>query len=190
MQQTTIGIPILIILLRILHHAFRLTPLARPPESIKSGHYGQPPRARWWVKQSFIYFIGLVLMKLCVFFIITLLPWVAHVGDWALRWTEGNATLQIAFVMFVFPLVMNALQYYIIDSFIKDPSSGHERLPTDDDSSSTTQGSYHSVEHRDSMDSDDSDPAKDRSRTALLDSTSTTERERASSARSNRVKDA
>lgn len=41
-------------------------------------------------------------------------------GDWALRWTEGNTTLQITFVMFVFPLVMNALQYWIIDGFIKD----------------------------------------------------------------------
>ena len=59
-------------------------------------------------------------MKLCVFFIVSLLPWIAQVGDWALRWTEGSEALQIAFVMFIFPLLMNILQYYIIDSFIKD----------------------------------------------------------------------
>jgi hypothetical protein len=65
-------------------------------------------------------------MKLCVLAIFTFLPWIAWVGDWALRWTEGNTALQIAFVMFIFPLIMNALQYWIIDNFIKDPGHGDE----------------------------------------------------------------
>lgn len=63
-------------------------------------------------------------MKLCVFIIFQLLPWIAWAGDWALRWTEGNEAIQITFVMFIFPLIMNALQYWIIDGFIKDPASG------------------------------------------------------------------
>jgi hypothetical protein len=63
-------------------------------------------------------------MKLCVLAIFAFLPWIAWVGDWALRWTEGNTALQITFVMFVFPLIMNALQYWIIDNFIKDPEHG------------------------------------------------------------------
>jgi hypothetical protein len=63
-------------------------------------------------------------MKLCVLAIFALLPWIAWIGDWALRWTEGNTALQIAFVMFIFPLIMNALQYWIIDNFIKDPEAG------------------------------------------------------------------
>lgn len=100
--------------------------MANPPESIQSGRYGQPPRVTWWLKQSIIYFLGLFGMKLCVFFIFQLLPWIAWVGDWALRWTEGNEALQVGFVMLVFPLVMNALQYYIIDGFIKDPAAGEE----------------------------------------------------------------
>lgn len=37
-----------------------------------------------------------------------------------LSWTEGDRRLQVFFVMFFFPLVMNAFQYYVIDSFIKD----------------------------------------------------------------------
>ncbi|KAF2753631.1 hypothetical protein EJ05DRAFT_457547 [Pseudovirgaria hyperparasitica] len=124
--DTTLGIPILVILLKVLHHAFLLTPLARPPQSIKSGHYGSPPRVSWWAKQSLIYFLGLIGMKLCVFFIFKLLPWIAWVGDWALRWTEGNEAVQITFVMFIFPLIMNAMQYYIIDTFIKDHAGGEE----------------------------------------------------------------
>ncbi|KAF2478177.1 uncharacterized protein BDR25DRAFT_250806 [Lindgomyces ingoldianus] len=125
--DTTIGIPILVLLLKLLHRAFLLTPLASPPESIRSGNYGHPPRATWWLKQSIIYFLGLFGMKLCVFIIFQLLPWIAWVGDWALRWTEGNEAIQITFVMFVFPLIMNAIQYWIIDGFIKDPASGEGR---------------------------------------------------------------
>jgi hypothetical protein len=96
--------------------------LAKPPESIKSGHYGQPPRTTWWLKQALIYFIGLTGMKLFVWLLFALLPWLPWVGDWALRWTEGNEALQIAFAMFVFPLAMNAVQYWVIDNFIMDKS--------------------------------------------------------------------
>ncbi|EAT89401.2 hypothetical protein SNOG_02670 [Parastagonospora nodorum SN15] len=124
--DTTIGIPILVLLLKVLHRGALLTPLANPPESIRSGNYGHPPRATWWLKQSVIYFLGLLLMKLCVLAIFAFLPWIAWVGDWALRWTEGNTAVQITFVMFIFPLIMNALQYWIIDNFIKDAEHGGE----------------------------------------------------------------
>ncbi|PLN77427.1 Vaculolar membrane protein-domain-containing protein [Aspergillus taichungensis] len=120
--DTTLGIPILIFILYILNRLASYTPLANPPESIQSGHYGRPPRATWWFKQSMIYFVGLLGMKICVFFLIQLIPFIVKVGDWALRWTEGNPGVQIFFVMLLFPLIMNAVQYYIIDTFIKKPA--------------------------------------------------------------------
>jgi len=124
--DTTIGIPVLVVCLNVLHKLFLYTSLANPPESIKSGNYGRPARVTWWMKQCLIYFIGLFLMKMFVFFLFQALPWLAWVGDWALRWTEGNESLQIAFVMFIFPLAMNALQYYIIDAYIKDHGDGSQ----------------------------------------------------------------
>jgi len=131
--QTTIGIPILIFLLRILTALFALTPVGNPPESIESGNYGSPPRAWWWFKQSIIYFIGLMGMKICVLIIFLVLPWISRVGDWALKWTEGDEALQVIFVMLVFPVIMNATQYYIIDSFIKNQKpQDHERIPDED----------------------------------------------------------
>ncbi|KAJ6788622.1 hypothetical protein PWT90_08306 [Aphanocladium album] len=119
--DTTLGIPILIGLLHVLTAIVARTPVGKPRESIQSGHYGSPPKAWWWLKQSVIYFCGLFLMKICVLVIFITMPWISKVGDWALSWTEGNEKLQIAFVMMIFPLIMNALQYYIIDSFIKKP---------------------------------------------------------------------
>ncbi|GJN68605.1 vaculolar membrane protein [Purpureocillium lilacinum] len=131
--DTTVGIPILIVLLRIMTGLVAFTPLGKPVESIQSGNYGNPPNAWWWLKQSVIYFCGLFGMKVCVLIIFIVMPWISKVGDWALKWTEGNERLQIAFVMMIFPLIMNALQYYIIDSFIKKKDTDeHERLPSED----------------------------------------------------------
>ena len=130
-MQTTLGIPILIFLLHITTAAVSYTPLGRPLESIQSGNYGRPPNAWWWLKQSIIYFCGLFGMKICVLIIFLTMPWISRIGDWALSWTDGNEELQIVFVMMLFPLIMNAMQYYIIDSFIKGenssslPESGH-----------------------------------------------------------------
>ncbi|KAI0176337.1 vacuolar membrane protein-domain-containing protein, partial [Hypoxylon sp. FL1284] len=130
--DTTLGIPILILLLRVVTGLVSYTPWGKPPESIQSGNYGSPPNAWWWLKQSVIYFCGLFGMKICVLIIFLILPWISRVGDWALKWTEGNERIQIVFVMMLFPLIMNALQYYIIDSFIKLKETDHERLPSED----------------------------------------------------------
>ncbi|EFQ98991.1 hypothetical protein MGYG_02002 [Nannizzia gypsea CBS 118893] len=131
--DTTLGIPILILILRVLNHAALYTPLANPPESIESGHYGRPPKVLWWFKQSMIYFFGLVIMKICVLCIIYWLPFIVLIGDWALRWTEGNTAVQIFFVMLLFPVIMNAVQYYIIDIFIKKRAFDHDPLQQNDD---------------------------------------------------------
>ncbi|KAJ9139096.1 DUF3661 domain-containing protein [Pleurostoma richardsiae] len=158
--DTTLGIPILILLLRIYTALVSYTPLGKPAESIQSGNYGQPPRVWWWLKQSVIYFCGLMGMKLCVLVIFLTLPWISRVGDWALGWTEGNEKLQLAFVMMIFPLIMNALQYYIIDSFIK------KQPPRDiDEAEIPTGGAYeHLAESGDdesSMELDDEEDIKD-----------------------------
>ncbi|MCJ1397646.1 hypothetical protein MMC11_000842 [Xylographa trunciseda] len=155
--DTTIGIPILIILLRLLTYGFSKTPLGNPPESIQSGNYGQPPKAVWWLKQCLIYFLGLLGMKACVFFIFKICPWIIHVGDWALRWTEGNEMVQVFFVMLFFPVIMNAIQYYIIDGFIKNQkTSDHEPIPSEDGESDDNHGHRQQDEDWDtSIDSDD-----------------------------------
>ena len=73
-------------------------------------------------------------MKFFVFVIFQLCPWIIRVGNWALQWTEDNEKLQVFFVMLFFPVVMNALQYYIIDSFIKNQKpSDHEQIPSEDE---------------------------------------------------------
>jgi hypothetical protein len=131
--DTTIGIAILVFFLRVFHALLARTPLANPPGSLKSGNYGHPPNWRWWIKQAFVYFLGLFAMKFCVFLMFQFFPWLGWVGDWALRWTEGKEWVQITFVMLIFPLVMNAAQYWIIDSFIKDPAGEYDYSTVDEE---------------------------------------------------------
>ncbi|KAG6053135.1 hypothetical protein E4U17_005001 [Claviceps sp. LM77 group G4] len=159
--DTTFGIPILIILLKIITGIVAFTPLGKPSESIQSGHYGHPPNASWWLKQSVIYFCGLFGMKICVLLIFVLMPWISKVGDWALGWTEGNEKLQIAFVMMIFPLVMNGLQYYIIDSLIKEKEPYHERLASDESDHDRLEGYRTRLQAPDEDDDGDSSGASD-----------------------------
>ena len=155
----------MILLLRVLNFLASYTVLANPPESIESGNYGHPPHATWWLKQAIIYFMGLLGMKICVFFLIQLLPFIIKIGDWALQWTEGNTAVQIFFVMLLFPVIMNAIQYYIIDIFIKKPISPYTAEDLNDDSATGDD-----VHHREALlngldesystDSDEESPRK------------------------------
>ncbi|POS80834.1 transmembrane protein [Diaporthe helianthi] len=151
--DTTLGIPILILLLRVFTSLVSHTPLGQPPESIQSGNYGNPPNAWWWLKQSVIYFCGLFGMKVCVLIIFLMLPWISRIGDWALGWTEGNERVQIVFVMMLFPLIMNAMQYYIIDSFIKKPAEKDDN--EGHDGSGASGGTYERIAEPGSDDDDD-----------------------------------
>lgn len=101
-------------------------------------------------------------MKLCVFLLFQLCPWIIHVGDWALRWTEGNKTVQILFVMLIFPVIMNALQYYIIDGFIKDQRPGdHEPIPSDDGEENDDEGVRRTARRRSAESEQQSEGAYD-----------------------------
>ncbi|RPB00646.1 hypothetical protein L873DRAFT_1679358 [Choiromyces venosus 120613-1] len=126
--DTTLGIVILIYLLHLLHALFLKSPFSFFRTGISSGDYGEPPKWSYWGKQSIIYFMGLMGMKFVVWLIFALCPWLGRLGDWMLAWTEGDKRLQVFFVMFFFPLVMNAMQYYIIDSYIKSKNPSHTVL--------------------------------------------------------------
>ncbi|KAL3471701.1 vacuolar membrane protein-domain-containing protein [Aspergillus californicus] len=165
--DTTLGIPILIFILHFLNRLAVYTPLAYPPESIESGNYGEPPRVAWWFKQSVIYFMGLLGMKICVFFLIQMVPLIVKVGDWALRWTEGNTAVQIIFVMLLFPVIMNAIQYYIIDIFIKKPLSP-ARDDLEDQSAADDSDDRHALlGELEDDDASDSDTASQNGRVAM-----------------------
>ncbi|KAI9270448.1 vacuolar membrane protein-domain-containing protein [Phascolomyces articulosus] len=89
---------------------------------IKSGEYGPPPLRRRllpWARQTGVFILSEALMKLCVLGLFCLCPFLFDVGNWALRWTRGNYRYQVVFVMFIFPCIMNAVQFWIVDTIVK-----------------------------------------------------------------------
>ncbi|ODV89056.1 hypothetical protein CANCADRAFT_3696, partial [Tortispora caseinolytica NRRL Y-17796] len=117
--DTTIGVPIVYVFVRL----FTIIGKWFNVEGIDSGNYDEPPRYTWFFKQAFIYFLALTSMKAVTYTFIRVVPlmWLA---EFLLAWTNFNEQIRVGFVMFLFPLVMNMFQYYVIDSLI--PASAEE----------------------------------------------------------------
>ncbi|KAI8968053.1 vacuolar membrane protein-domain-containing protein [Mycotypha africana] len=116
--DTTLGIGILWLILKGFKSLFNRLQWT----GFKSGVYGDPPlkeQLKRWGKQLFVYILSLFLMKIIVVSLFHLCPWIEDFGDWVLEWTVGNYKLQVVFVMLIFPLVMNIMQFWVIDTFIK-----------------------------------------------------------------------
>ncbi|GAN05677.1 conserved hypothetical protein [Mucor ambiguus] len=138
--DTTLGIGILWCILT----GFKYLTLRLQLTGFQSGVYGEPPlveQLKKWSKQLLVYIVSLILMKVIVVGLFHLCPWIEDFGDWVLQWTVGNYKLQVVFVMLIFPLVMNIMQFWVIDTFIKhktDQKTHHNiRLTRDEEDAQT-----------------------------------------------------
>ncbi|KAI9314150.1 vacuolar membrane protein-domain-containing protein [Dichotomocladium elegans] len=135
--DTTLGVGILWAILKGFQHLFiermHLT-------GLQSGVYGDPPlqkQMKRWLKQLGVYISGLIIMKLIVVLLFHLCPWLSDVGRWVLRWTMGNYKLQVVFVMLIFPLVMNIIQFWVVDTIVKHKTAETIRLAPEVDEEET-----------------------------------------------------
>ncbi|KAI8068469.1 vacuolar membrane protein-domain-containing protein [Gongronella butleri] len=106
---------------------------------VRSGKYGPGPlhrRLKPWLKQTFIFILAEALMKTCVYTMLRLFPVLFRIGNWALEWTKGNYRYQVIFVMLIFPLLLNGMQFWIVDTIVKmtPVHPGTESLPSHHDS--------------------------------------------------------
>ncbi|KAF6012444.1 hypothetical protein HII13_001494 [Brettanomyces bruxellensis] len=115
--DTTVGIPILWGLLYAIYHLAKKSGIS----GIDSGEYGNPPRFDYYSKQLGLYFLGLLSMKLIIYTLLVLCPFLVRFAVWILSWSDSIPELQVAFVMMIFPLIMNSFQYYVIDNIIQSP---------------------------------------------------------------------
>ncbi|KAJ7068670.1 vacuolar membrane protein-domain-containing protein [Mycena amicta] len=116
--DTTLGVGLLYVILRFL--TFIMTEKFKL-KGFESGVYGTPPSSKYWLRQATIYVCALCTMKLMVLGLLALLPGLFTLGAWLLSWTwtgEGDS-LQVVFTMGVFPIIMNILQFWLIDSIVK-----------------------------------------------------------------------
>lgn len=115
--DTTLGVPILWFFLYIIHMtAFRIG-----VTEIISGQYGDPPRWSAFIKQAGLYLVAMICMKSVLYSVTEMVPWLDSIGAFLLSWTNWSPELQVVFVILIFPLIMNTLQYYLIDTIIQSP---------------------------------------------------------------------
>ncbi|KAJ7126427.1 vacuolar membrane protein-domain-containing protein [Mycena crocata] len=116
--DTTIGVGLIYVVLRVLtfvvSERFHL-------KGFESGIYGSPPSFKFWMRQCALYILALTTMKFMVIGLLALLPGLFTLGAWLLSWTwtgDGDA-VQVIFTMGIFPILMNILQFWLIDSIVK-----------------------------------------------------------------------
>lgn len=108
-------------------------------EGFRSGEYGSPPSFIYWLRQFVVYLSCLTVMKLVVVGLFALWPGIFKIGKWLLSWLgnkdAAQVILYVAFssslthftllivgvrsVMGLFPIIMNVVQFWLIDSIVK-----------------------------------------------------------------------
>ncbi|KAG8931962.1 hypothetical protein FRC02_001842 [Tulasnella sp. 418] len=114
--DVTVGV---VIIWAVLHGLTNLLTNKFHLIGFQSGSYGNPPSLVFWAKQAAVYIVAIVSMKLVVLIVFTLFPSTFRVGDWLLSWTGGRGQVQVVFVLGIYPIFMNILQFWIIDSIVK-----------------------------------------------------------------------
>ncbi|KAF0431396.1 vacuolar membrane protein [Gigaspora margarita] len=116
----TVGVFILYVFLKAVQYIASTLGI----EGVKSGEYGDPPRFEWWARQTVEFIISILLMKIVIVITFRHFPFLFDFGEWFLGWTLYDARLQVVFVMLVFPLVMNTVQFWLVDQVIKKKLEG------------------------------------------------------------------
>ncbi|EOR03646.1 Vacuolar membrane protein [Wallemia ichthyophaga EXF-994] len=109
--DTTVGVLIIYGLMKLFHWIL-VTKLNK--QRFHSGHYGSPPSILFYV-------LILTLMKLLVVASLALFPFIFSVSDFLLDEMGPNA--QVIISMCVWPLIMNVMQFWLIDSLIKSKTT-------------------------------------------------------------------
>ncbi|KAJ2355423.1 hypothetical protein GGF43_002692 [Coemansia sp. RSA 2618] len=109
---------------------------------LESGHYGEPPSWRLWVRQASVFCASMLCMKFTVVILVAGLPFLVAIGDAILKPVQmtGSARFEIVFVMAVWPLLLNIFESWVIDQFIKKKhlrgavmsATGHIPLSTEE----------------------------------------------------------
>jgi len=122
-----------------------------------SGQYGSPPSLNYWARQATVYVVSLTSMKLLV--ILLLVSWhkLIDIGAWLLGWLGNSDAAQVVFTMGLFPIFMNIIQFWLIDSIVKAGGFAGIALPTDQADAADREPLFRSSS--DSGDDDDDDSA-------------------------------
>ncbi|KAK0049864.1 transmembrane protein 110 [Biomphalaria pfeifferi] len=86
-------------------------------KSIYFGEYGDPPKCNAWVGQCALYILVMIITKLLMTLLVLFKFW-TDVRMFLMA-PITNPHLEIVLVMFLVPLVVNAIVFWVVDNFLK-----------------------------------------------------------------------
>ncbi|KAH9948729.1 vacuolar membrane protein-domain-containing protein [Amylocystis lapponica] len=125
--DTTIGVGVIYFVLHLLTWFFSEKCHFK---GFESGQYGSPPSINYWARQATVYVFSLMLMKLLVVALFAAWPGIFGLADWMLGFLGTSDAIQVIFTMGVFPIMMNIIQFWLIDSIVKSSQASSLALPT------------------------------------------------------------
>jgi hypothetical protein len=163
--DTTLGVGMIYLILHVTTHVLTQKMQLK---GFESGQYGVPPSFQYWLRQAAVYVFSLTTMKLLVIGLFAIWRGIFQLGEWLLSWTyTGNGeSLQVIFTMGLFPIIMNVLQFWLIDSIVKAstkssavalPDSQQEPMFVDDDDDDEGDDDDDDDEDEDEDEEDDED---------------------------------
>ncbi|KAI0252015.1 vacuolar membrane protein-domain-containing protein [Lactifluus subvellereus] len=154
--DTTLGVGAIYLALHILTWYFTQKLQFK---GFQSGQYGTPPALNYWVRQAAVYVVSLTSMKLLVVVLLAYWHGLLDIGAWMLSWLGNGNTAQVVFTMGFFPILMNVVQFWLIDSIVKAGGIGSIALPSDSLDSADREPLFHSPANptNDDDDSEDGD---------------------------------
>ncbi|KAI0340748.1 hypothetical protein BDW22DRAFT_1359556 [Trametopsis cervina] len=128
--DTTLGVAIIYFTLHTLTFFFKEK---CGFQGFETGKYGTPPSLSYWARQLAVYLIALTTMKLLVLALFAATPGIFKAGEWLLGFLGTSDAAQVIFTMGIFPIIMNILQFWLIDSIVKAGAhSASVALPSGD----------------------------------------------------------
>ncbi|XP_076447192.1 store-operated calcium entry regulator STIMATE-like [Babylonia areolata] len=106
--------------LLIIYLGLKLTQVLAHRYACKSlffGEYGEPPQCNAWVGQTALYIIVMIVEKLLMTFLVLPSFWV-KVRKFIMSPIK-DPMLELALVMFIVPLIVNAILFWVVDNFLK-----------------------------------------------------------------------
>ncbi|EJF62288.1 Vaculolar membrane protein-domain-containing protein [Dichomitus squalens] len=126
--DTTLGVGIIYVILQVVTHL--LTDKFQW-KGFQSGVYGTPPSLNYWFRQAAVYVFALTAMKLLVVALFAALPAIFDLGEWLLTFLGPSEAAQVIFTMGIFPIAMNIIQFWLIDTIVKGSNNAPLALASD-----------------------------------------------------------
>ncbi|KAI9464299.1 vacuolar membrane protein-domain-containing protein [Russula earlei] len=149
--DTTLGVGAIYLTLHLLTWFFTTRLQLK---GFQSGQYGSPPSLNYWARQAIVYVVSLTSMKLLVVLLLASWHRLLDIGAWMLSWLGNSDTAQVVLCVFptvvfppifrrelnpvaidstmgLFPILMNVIQFWLIDSIVKAGGFGSTALTSD-----------------------------------------------------------